>query len=541
MRRRAGLAIIVMAIISGIRSSQVDQRSETQPVFHCGSRHELPHALRDARTGNGPAAVLIKIAFLQRKIKELRRKSLCQHLFRNRAGVAVLLRDLYGLGEPRGCPPFVDVLIDFLRKTARHIQLAFSEDARYSQDQLPLLAHLSAIDVEGRQILIVGLLHVFPACAKFLDLLLARLVVRVGNHPLQVGHVQVQRLHLVEEFLRKCLLLPHLHVRVEGVGADNQRAGCQPADDPRKSLLLFSLNVFEGAPNVHRMLPDRRSVSALAEIVVDVPGNRHPASLRWSNRLGLHAGGLDLQQDLGTLDSQPDRNGLAHLGLRYPLAIYEHTVGAAKICDNPLVFLIRHLRVISADVFVFHADFAVVLAADSEGEAEASALFLSRRHRKGHFENGGYAFRSASVPHWPPSLSHPGEAVARCDASCIFSVHIGKQGVSPAAPAPRSPGIFSRFRSPPPACRLRSPWYRRGLRPRPARTLPPPENRLPSPATLPPLESDQSAAAAPSAPPDTSNLPPRCTGTPSPRPRPPPRPSPLPWESERPESLGLHT
>src|SRR5215469_7648389 len=109
------------------------------------------------------------------------------------------------------------------------------------------------------------------------------------------------------------------------------------------------------------------------------------------------------------------------------------------------------------------------------------------------------------------------------------------------SPAPRSPYTSAHSPLQPPACRPRSPSCPQDRRRLPTRMLPPPENPPPSPATLRPSESDQSAATVPSAPPGTSDLLPRCTGTLSPHPHPPPTPSLPPLASMHPESPALHT
>src|SRR5580704_1386963 len=113
-----------------------------QAVLNRSIGNELPHPLCKTTSRAGPHRIGVKVALLQRKIKELRRKTARQHIARNDGRVAVLLSGEDSRVEPSGRPPSLDVAIDFRFELGRHVQLALAKYPGHAQDQSLLLGEL---------------------------------------------------------------------------------------------------------------------------------------------------------------------------------------------------------------------------------------------------------------------------------------------------------------------------------------------------------------------------------------------------------------
>src|ERR1700688_4573548 len=109
-----------------------------QTVLDSRVRNELPHPFGETLSREWPHRIGVKVALLQREVKELRRKPARQQIASNCSRVSVLLGGEDGCLESSGRPPSFDVAIDFRFELGRHIQLAFAEYPSHPQYQ-PLL------------------------------------------------------------------------------------------------------------------------------------------------------------------------------------------------------------------------------------------------------------------------------------------------------------------------------------------------------------------------------------------------------------------
>src|SRR5581483_11621683 len=118
----------MVPVVTRIGAPEIDEGTKMEEVFERGFRNELTHPFRNDLARHGSADVRIKIAFLQRQIKELRRQILVEKILGDQSRVPVGLGCPHRLRQPARGLPLLNVVINLSYKLARHCKLTFAED-----------------------------------------------------------------------------------------------------------------------------------------------------------------------------------------------------------------------------------------------------------------------------------------------------------------------------------------------------------------------------------------------------------------------------
>src|SRR6266436_6900839 len=85
-------------------------------------------------------------------------------------------------------------------------------------------------------------------------------IVGLSDYALNISHIHIESLHGIEQIRRHRPLLEHLFMLIERIPGSSEREQRQNQDDPSITAFLLGLDVFEGAPDVHRVLTGRNIV-----------------------------------------------------------------------------------------------------------------------------------------------------------------------------------------------------------------------------------------------------------------------------------------
>ena len=122
--------------------------------------------------------------------------------------------------------------------------------------------------------MVVALLHLFPPIPIFLDLVEADFTVRLCYQPLQVGYIEIERLHRVEQLLRNSSLLKTLLVLIKGKRSSKYHDKYKGRDDASVLPLLLGLNIGKCLSHTKRMFTNRFALNRLSEVVLKVMRQR---------------------------------------------------------------------------------------------------------------------------------------------------------------------------------------------------------------------------------------------------------------------------
>ena len=355
MRCSHGLTLIVVAIIQRVRPRHIDKRPKMHAILHGSFRDELPHSLGDSLAGRRSADIGVKVALDHCQVKELRRKSLVQKLLGNGSRIAVRPgldnRSLKSAGRL----PKLDVLVHFGHEIRGHIQLALSEDPRHPKHEPLLLRHLWVVNFQACQVAVVVVFHLAALRLNPFKLVNTLLVIGSLDGILQVGDVDVQTLHGVEDFLCHPPLLCHLLVLEECKAANAKCHGGKRQNHSSVLAFLFLLNLGKDRSDEHGMLARLAILVAFAEIMLCILGFIKPCVAHGT----AHDNGLqDAKAELRPLDAQASDRAFLQLHLWNAGFADVDAVTAFQIAQPPFAILKEDFGVEPADIVVLDADFA---------------------------------------------------------------------------------------------------------------------------------------------------------------------------------------
>ena len=131
----AGGLLPIVPVVSGIRTGELRQGTNAEPVFFTRLGNELPHPFGDAEASGRSADERVEVALLQGQVEELWGQLPGQQLARNAVNIMLLDGGVDGGGEPAGGFPLRDVGFDFANEAGRKFEFTLAEDACHADNQ----------------------------------------------------------------------------------------------------------------------------------------------------------------------------------------------------------------------------------------------------------------------------------------------------------------------------------------------------------------------------------------------------------------------